>query len=153
MTLSFAARLEGFSYDESVYCVLLIEAAVAKPAEESHGEALGRDSAFRRMVQFRGSGVPPMPVCSPAQLDDALGLTTTAAEMLADAHSGRNGRWRERVDVLDSEERFAFVAAVGAALLGAAIGGNTPSYGAVFRVEGQDPPFQILAAMIGVLQS
>jgi hypothetical protein len=88
---------------------------------------------------FADRAVPPMPVCSPAQLDDALGLTTTAAEMLADAHSGRNGRRRERVDVLDSEGKFAFVAAVGAALFGAAIGGNTPRYGAVFRVEGQDP--------------
>ena len=77
-----------------------------------------------------------MPVCSPAQLDDALGLTTTAAEMLADAHSGRNGRRRERVDVFDSEGKFAFVAAVRAALLGAAIDENTPSYGAVLRMEG-----------------
>jgi hypothetical protein len=44
-----------------------------------------------------------------------------------------------RIDVLDGEGEFAFVAAVGAALFGAAIGGNTPRYGAVFRVEGQDP--------------
>src|SRR5580704_2658088 len=56
MTRSFAARLERFSYDKSAYCVLLIEAAMAKPAEESHGEALRRDSAFRRMVQFCGPG-------------------------------------------------------------------------------------------------
>jgi hypothetical protein len=95
MTRSFAARLERFSYDKSAYCVLLIEAAMAKPAEESHGEALRRDSAFRRMVQFCGPGVPPMLVCSLAQLDDALSLTTTVAEMLADAHSGRNGWQRE----------------------------------------------------------
>jgi hypothetical protein len=80
-----------------------------------------------------------MPVCSPAQLDDALGLITTAGEMLADAHSGRNGWRRGRVDVLDSEGEFAFVAAMGAALFGAAFGENTPRYGAVLRVERQDP--------------
>jgi len=112
---------------------------MAKPAEESHGEALRRDSAFRRMVQFCGPGVPPMLVCSLAQLDDALSLTTTVAEMLADAHSSRNGWRRGRVDVLDSEGKFAFVAAVGAALFGAAIGENTLRYDAVLRVEGQDP--------------
>ncbi len=44
-----------------------------------------------------------------------------------------------RVDVLDSEGEFAFVAAVGAALFGAAISENTPRYGAVLRVEGEDP--------------
>ncbi len=44
-----------------------------------------------------------------------------------------------RVDVLDSEGEFAFGAVVGAALFGAAIGENTPRYGAVLHVEGQDP--------------
>jgi hypothetical protein len=44
-----------------------------------------------------------------------------------------------RVDVLDSEREFAFVAAAGAALFGAAISENTPRYGAVRRVEGEDP--------------
>ena len=88
---------------------------------------------------FADRGVPPMLVCSLAQLDDALSLTTTVAEMRADAHSGRNGWRRGRVDVLDSEGKFAFVAAVGAALFGAAIGENTLRYGAVLRVEGQDP--------------
>ena len=40
---------------------------------------------------------------------------------------------------LYSERECAFVAVVGAALFGAAIGENTPRYGAVVRVEGQDP--------------
>jgi hypothetical protein len=43
-----------------------------------------------------------------------------------------------RVDVLDSEE-FAFAAGVSAALFGAAIGENTPRYGAVLRMDWQDP--------------
>jgi hypothetical protein len=43
-----------------------------------------------------------------------------------------------RVDALGSEEEFAFVAAVGAALFGAATGENTPRYGDVLRVDGQD---------------
>ena len=33
----------------------------------------------------------PAPVCSPRELDDALGLTTMAAVMLAGARTGRNG--------------------------------------------------------------
>jgi hypothetical protein len=37
--------------------VLLIEAAMANPAGESHGGVLRLDSARRRMVQFRGPGV------------------------------------------------------------------------------------------------
>jgi hypothetical protein len=44
-----------------------------------------------------------------------------------------------RVDVLDCERECAFVAVVGAALFGAAIGENMPRYGAVVREEGQDP--------------
>jgi hypothetical protein len=44
-----------------------------------------------------------------------------------------------RVDVLDSEGEFAFVVVVGAALFGAAIGENTPRYGAVLDVDGQEP--------------
>jgi hypothetical protein len=40
---------------------------------------------------------------------------------------------------LDSEGKFAFVAVVGAALFGAAIGENTPRYGAALHLEGQDP--------------
>jgi hypothetical protein len=33
-----------------------------------------------------------MPVCSPTANSDALGLTTTAGEMLADTRTGKNGR-------------------------------------------------------------
>jgi hypothetical protein len=102
---------------------------------------------------FADRGVPPMLVCSLAQLDDALSLTTTVAEMRADARSGRNGWLRGRVDVLDSERKFAFVAAVGAALFGAAIGENTHATTPFSAWKGKTRPFQRMAAMIGVLQS
>jgi hypothetical protein len=50
---------------------------------------------------------PPMPTCSPnANGDDALGLTTIAGEVMADARTGRNGRvpmgtkvWRRRLRI------------------------------------------------------
>jgi hypothetical protein len=44
-----------------------------------------------------------------------------------------------RVDVLDGAGEFAFVAVVGAALFGAAIGETALRSGASLRVEGQDP--------------
>jgi hypothetical protein len=57
MTPSFAARLERFSYNNQHIALLLIEAAMANPAGESHREVFRHDSARRRMVQFRGPGV------------------------------------------------------------------------------------------------
>src|SRR6186713_2311562 len=38
-------------------------------------------------------GSPPMPDCWPTvELDDALGLSTMAGDVLADARTGKNGR-------------------------------------------------------------
>jgi len=48
-----------------------------------------------------------------------------------------------RVDVLDGEGEIAFVAVVGAALFGAAIGENTPRHSAILRMEGQDPAVSV----------
>ena len=66
---------------------------MANPAGESNGQVLRLDFDRRLMLQFRGS-VVTSDAGLPAhrELDDALGLTTAAGEMLADARTGRNGR-------------------------------------------------------------
>jgi Transposase DDE domain group 1 len=66
---------------------------MADPAGESNGEALRLDFDRRLMLQFRGSVVTSdAGLLAHRELDDALGLTTVAGEMLADARTGRNGR-------------------------------------------------------------
>ena len=64
------------------------------PTGESSGEVLLRMDFDRRlMLQFRGSVVTSdAGLLAYRELDDALGLTTVAGEMLADARTGRNGR-------------------------------------------------------------
>jgi hypothetical protein len=70
-----------------------IEAAMADPAGESNGQVLRLDFDRRLMLQFRGSVVTSdAGLLAHRELDDALGLTTVAGEMLADARMGRNGR-------------------------------------------------------------
>ena len=66
---------------------------MANLAGESKDEVLKLDFDCRLMLQFRGSAVTSdAGLLAYRELDDALGLTETAIEKLADARTGRNGR-------------------------------------------------------------
>jgi Transposase DDE domain group 1 len=66
---------------------------MANPAGESNSEVLRLDFDRRLMVQFRGSVVTSdAGLIAYRELDEALGLSALAGEMLADARTGRNGR-------------------------------------------------------------
>ena len=66
---------------------------MADPTGESKSEALRLDFDRRLMLQFRGSGVTSdAGLLAYRELDDALGLTTIAGDILADARTGKNGR-------------------------------------------------------------
>ena len=66
---------------------------MANAAGESNGETLRLDFDRRLMLQFRGSVVTSdAGLLAYRELDDALGLSTVAGEMLADARTGTNGR-------------------------------------------------------------
>jgi hypothetical protein len=66
---------------------------MAHPAGESNDGALRLDFDRRIMLQFRGSIVTSdAGLLAYRELDDALGLSTMAGEMLADARTGKNGR-------------------------------------------------------------
>src|SRR3974377_1639993 len=66
---------------------------MAHPAGESIDGSLRVDFDRRLLLQFRGSVVTSdAGLLAYRELDDALGLTGLAGEMLADARTGKNGR-------------------------------------------------------------
>ena len=68
---------------------------MADPTGEADRGALRLDFDRRVMLQFRGSAITSNAGLLPyRELDDAMGLTDTGADTLADACTGKNGRHR-----------------------------------------------------------
>ena len=66
---------------------------MTNPAGESNDGALRLDFDRRVMLQFRGSVVTSdAGLLAYRELDDVLGLSTLASDVLADPRTGRNGR-------------------------------------------------------------
>src|SRR3569832_787303 len=68
---------------------------MANPTGEAERNALRLDFDRRLMLQFRGSTITSdAGLLAYRELDDALHLTDTAANTMADARTGKNGRHR-----------------------------------------------------------
>src|ERR687890_752239 len=68
---------------------------MAYPMGEANKGALRLDFDRRLMLQFRGSTITSdAGLLAYRELDDALSLTDTGADTLADARTGKNGRHR-----------------------------------------------------------
>lgn len=66
---------------------------MTNPTGEAENGVLRLDFNRRVVMQFRGSVVTSdAGLLAYRELDDALGLTSAAADLLADARTGKNGR-------------------------------------------------------------
>src|SRR6476469_699243 len=95
MTLRFLSTFDCNS--DMKFSILwgLTGAMMADQMGEASRGALRLDFDRRLLLQFRGSAITSDAGLLPyRELDDAVGLTDTGAEMLADARTGKNGRHR-----------------------------------------------------------